>query len=87
MQAPMARAPHAFVLAALLLAAGAHGQSLTNSFVDKDPSTIKSGLNLVQSVAGVGAFTGRALTSTAATDASSLLFTRTDPDGWKDTFT
>lgn len=54
------------------------------------PSTTSTGLNLVQSVNGVGAFSGRALSdSTAAGNTFiSLLASYTDADdGWSDTIT
>ncbi len=86
-QAAMAvRTAHALVLAALLLAAGARGQSVGNSPVSNDPVEVVSGLNLFQSVDGIGNFSGRILTSTAAADSTSLVAGRNDTDGWFDHF-
>lgn len=78
---------HALVLAALLLAAVAHGQTVLNAPYGDDPGSVDSGLNLDVSTDGIGTFTGRILTSTAATDSTSLLADNADASGWSDTFT
>ncbi len=78
---------HALVLAGLLLAAVAHGQTVLNAPYGDDPGSVHSGLNLDVSTDGIGTFTGRILTSTAASDSTSLLADNTDASGWSDTFT
>ena len=93
----MARRAHVFVLAALLLAAGAHAQSpgdpgtpltapITNDLI-LSPTTTTSGLNLVPSSNGTGAFAGRTLSDSGATGITAMLNNLTDAAGWKDTFT
>lgn len=54
------------------------------------PGTTSTGLNLVESVNGVGALAGRALSDSTAAGSTfiSLLNDYTDPDdGWSDKFT
>lgn len=80
------------LLAVLLAAAGtaAHSQPLKpNHASDQElaPNTTLSGLNLVPSVNGTGAFPGRVFDSTGPDGVAALLTNISDPAGWSDTFT
>lgn len=52
------------------------------------PNTVSTGLNLIQSVDGVGALAGRTLSDSGAAGSTftSLLNDYTDADGWSDKF-
>lgn len=59
---------------------------LSQDNVPDDPPLSNTGLNLIQSVNGVGSFTGRTLSDSGAAGSTfvSLLADYTDADGWGD---
>lgn len=80
------------LIAVLLVAAGtaAHGQPLKPNYAsdqELSPNTTLSGLNLVPSVNGTGAFPGRVFDATGPDGVAKLLVNISDPAGWSDTIT